>query len=357
MMVNKWILIFLSALLFYNCSKNRADDVSGSTWQTPEEVLPVAVEALVVYRGQLIPEIEASGVVRGVREAWTVSETRGEILEVFVSPGDYVEKGSPILRVEDELAEINRDLAEQQYEALKGEFSAAENSYKRGGLSRLDYNSQKIRLLQAAARFRTASREFENTHINAPFPGYVALMDSSFSPGNYLTAGKQVARIVDLSSFQMEIFLGEKYIGLVDKGLPVVITALNRSYSGLISSVGSGSNPETGGFPVNISWDNPGDLKLRSGISARVKIRTNTLAEYVVIPSSALVVRNRQLSVFLEKDGLSFLQAVVAGEEFAGRVVIKKGLSEGDVLILSALTSLRDNYPVEVSFSDQEFSP
>jgi membrane fusion protein (multidrug efflux system) len=343
-------IMFLSVLLVSCGVRKGAEDISSDSLDALPELSAVSVEVLEVTRGSLVPEVEASGIVRGIREAWAVSETQGRITEVLVSLGQSVEEGDVILRVEDDLARLKRDVAFQQYESALVDFQAIESSYQKGGVSRSEYNSARSRVLSSQSTYESANKAYRDTAIRAPFDGSVAILDSSLSQGNYLNPGVRVARIVDTSSLKMEISVGERRVRLIEPGLPAFVET-DISFNGgvfdaVVEAVGSGSDPGTGSFPVLITWDNPGSDDLRSGISARVTIATSEENQPIVIPSSALVIRDRKQAVFVVEGSTSRIRPVETGDVLGGRTIVSSGLSEGDVLIISALSALGDGYEI-----------
>lgn len=351
------MLIMLGFLLFScgNSGEGNPDGVTSSTWDQGDELIPVAVEVLEVSKGQLVPFVEASGVIRGIREARVLSETQGKISSLSLSLGQPVREGQVLLTVENDLQRLNRDLARQQYESAQLDFDAMESSYKKGGISRSDYNSAMSRLLQSRTAYESAQKSYDSTFIKAPFSGSVALMDTDLTVGAVLSPGAQIALVADTSSMKMDISLGERQVNLIGKGQPalVEISSLNGSgpIEGKVEAIGTGSDDRTGSFPVQIVWVNRLDDSVRSGLTARVLMENTREAKRIIIPSSAIVIRDRKTSVILAEGGKSSIREIVTGESLGGHTVVESGLKEGDLLIVSALTSLGNNYAVETTLA------
>lgn len=356
----KKILLGISIILFLiSCGGGGesagTDEVASATWDQGDELLSVAVEVLEVSKGRLVPFVEASGTISGIREAWVVSETQGPVTDMQVSLGQKVKKGDILLTVKNDLQKLNRDLAMQQYESARLDFQALENSFKSGGTSRSDYNAAKTRLLQANTAYETAADTYENTFLKAPFDGSVALLNSELTVGSYISPGARVASIIDTSSMKMEVSLGERQIGLIETGQEVSLEIISQSerepISAVVEAIGSGSESTTGSFPVLVTWENEGNGSMRSGLSAKVLIENRRESEEIVIPSSALVVRDRKISVILARDGRTLIREVVIGKALGGHTIVKEGLEVGDLLVVSALSSLGNGNEVETSLA------
>lgn len=356
--MKKAMLLIIISLYLISCGRGaneESDEVSAATWDQGQELLPVAVEVLEVTKGRLIPYIEASGTIRGIREAWVISETQGPITDLKVSLGQKVKKGDILLTVENSLQKLNRDLAMQQYESTRLDFEALERSYKSGGLSRSDYNASRTRLLQAQAAYESSEKVYEDSMIKAPFDGSVALMDSALTVGGYISPGSRIALVIDTSSMKMDISLGERQINLIETGQKANVEILSQAgrepIEATVEAVSSGSESTTGSFPVLITWENRDNGSMRSGLSAKVLIENRNEAEEIVIPSSAIVVRDRKTSVILAEEGRTLIREVVPGRALGGHTIIESGLDIGDKLIVSALSSLGNGFVVETTIA------
>jgi len=116
-----------------------------------------------------------------------------------------------------------------------------------------------------------------------------------------------------------------------------------------VEAIGSGTDRTTGSFPVLISWKNNSGENMRSGLSAKVSINTVDETKQIIIPSSAIVIRNRKKSVIVEENNKSVIKPIETGETLGGHSVILNGLEKDEILIVSALSSLGDDYSVETT--------
>lgn len=347
------ILLSVIFIFFISCSGADDDQVSSASWDQSVELLPVAVEVLDISEGQLTPYVESSGIIKGIKETWILSETSGTIREVNASLGLKVQKGDVLLSVDNELQKLNRDLALQQFESAQQDFDAQKSSYERGGLSRSNFNAAKSRLLQSETAYKSAEKAYEATFIRAPFDGTLALLGDDFVIGGTLSPGAPVALVIDTSRMKMDISLGERQVDLISVGQEVEVLIASRAdkrpLNAVVEAIGAASESRTGSFPVIISWDNPYNGSMRSGLSAKVLIKNTRETEQIIVPSSSLVTRDRKSSLFVAIEGKAQLKEVVTGESLGGHTVIREGVDSGDQLIISAITSLSDGYPVEVS--------
>jgi RND family efflux transporter MFP subunit len=347
------VLLGIAITLLLSCSNEETDEVTSSSWDQEGEYVPIAVEVLDVTKGQLIPYIEASGVIKGIREAWVSSGSQGKISSLNVTLGSEVKADQVLLTVENDLQKLNRDLALQQYESARLDFEALESSYKKGGLSRSDFNGARTRLLQAETAYRSADKAYDDTFIKAPFSGSVALLDDSLAVGATLAPGTPVALVIDRSSMKMNISLGERQVSLIKTGQKARVEISSgfrgQTVEAEVEAIGSGSDSSTGSFPLLIKWNEGIDESMRSGLSARVLMENTREEPSILVPSSAIIVRNRKPSVLVALEGRAVLKEIVPGESLGGNTLIEEGLEVGEKLIVSALSSLGDGYFVEMT--------
>lgn len=356
--MKKLFILPIIFILFISCSPGAEEDsVTSASWEQDGELLPIAVEALEITEGRLVPLVEAAGTIRGIKEAWVISETSGKITGLFASLGQKVKEGEVILTVDNELQRLNRDLALQQFESTRLDYDALEQSYNKGGLSRSDFNSAKSRLLQAQSAFESADRALEATYLKAPFDGVIALLDSDLTVGGNLSPGNPVALVIDRTRMKMEISLGERQVDLIEAGQEALISITSlpdrEPVKAMVEAIGAGSDTRTGSFPVLLTWENFNNGAMRSGLSAKVLLENTRERERIVIPSSAIVIRNRRKSVFLAEGDKAVLREITTGESLGGHTVIEEGIETGEYLIVSALTSLSDGFPVETTIAGE----
>ncbi|OQX29591.1 MAG: hypothetical protein B0D92_02840 [Spirochaeta sp. LUC14_002_19_P3] len=319
----------------------------------------VAVEGVLVKKGFLVEEVRSAGVAEGIQEAWIISETEGLIRELRFQLGDAVKAGAVLLTVDNELAARNRELAEGQYQTALLEFQAAKNSKESGSISALQFSQTSDRLLAAKASLAAAADAYNNTYIKAPFSGAIAYRSRDLGPGNYLSRGVRIARVVDYSAFRAEFSVGEGQILLVREGAAVAITAGDGLVrSGRVSAVSAGSDGSTGGFTVLAEWRPLANDPLKSGMSVDAAIRVEGEAKHIIAPASAMRIREGEKYFFVDKDGKAEPRRVTTGSRLGERIEVISGLEEGDVVAASGIASLTPGTPIAVSIiKHNETSP
>jgi len=341
-----------AAALSASCGK--PDAVSGATaWDEAQARTAVAVEALTVARGPLVNDVRASGVVAGAREAFAVSETQGIVKTVGFALGDRVTEGQELLRVDDRIVSLNLDRSKEQYEAARLELEATERLAAAGRSSPADLTRAKGNASGAKAQYEISLKAYNDTCLRSPIAGVVASREDVATVGATIAPGAVVARVVDTSSFRLTVGVGEREVGLVERGAAArvyVPAALGESYvEGVVEAVAAGSNPATGSFPVVVSFRNGFEGRVKSGMSANVSVRARATDPAVVIPTAALVRRGSRYAVFVDEAGKAAVRELSLGRRSGVRVEVLAGLAVGESLVVSALTRLGPGTPLTVS--------
>ncbi len=343
-------MLLYTMLFSISCRKDDADTASSASEWAPSDKEPVAVETAPVRSEAFFQGIEASGILEGIREADVVSETSGIIKDVLFEIGDYVEQGDLLLTVENDLMKTNLEYSRQELKTARLEFEAVEKSYKTGGTSLVAYNQSMAKRKGARYRFEQAEDAYENTRIRAPFAGFISTRDSAIIPGSSLSPGVAVTHIVDTSSFQIRLSVGEEAVSQVLPGAAatVFVNALpGKTIEAFIRAVSPGSGRSSGRFPVVVQWENADNLPVKSGMSARVLLQPETGGEKeLVAPSSALVFRNGLSYVFRVAENTAEPVQVDVLRILGNRASLQGDIRSGDSVIVSGLNSLAPGDPV-----------
>ncbi|MFQ3620001.1 MAG: efflux RND transporter periplasmic adaptor subunit [Spirochaetales bacterium] len=346
--VRMWGAILLLGII---SSCGGKDSVSGATvWESPEEAKKTAVEAVQVIKGVPTSIISGAGIVEGIREAWTVSETEGIIREINFRIGQWVEAGQVLVRVDDTLKRLEMERAQVLYESARIEREGTERLFQQGGASASAVSRAKATESGAKAQYELAKKAFEDCTIRSPINGYIALQDPSIGIGSYINRGTRVVRIVDTTSFRLELSVGEAEVGNIRLGsralIQVPAACPERKIQAEVVAIGAGSDSRTGSYTVVLGWRDSCGGRLRSGMSASVEIQQSVGSPVLLLPSAALVRRGEKVGVFVDKEGKAELRFPALGRRFGSRVEVLSGITEGEIVLISGISRLRPGSPI-----------
>jgi len=86
----------------------------------------------------------------------------------------------------------------------------------------------------------------------------------------------------------------------------------------------------------------------KPGMFARVHVQYDQHENALLVPKRAIVEEDDALSVYVVVDSLAVRRSVATGYTSGDRVEVTDGLSDGDRVVLSGQTALRDSARVEI---------
>ncbi len=328
--------------------------------------------------------LNASGYVTARRKATVSSKITGRIVELLFEEGSAVEKGQLLARLDDDLALPSVRQAEAALEATRlsvGETEAQLEEAKRqlGRARRLlsegvigpaerDTAEAAVQLYEARRRrqweeIEVASRRLalerkrlERTRILAPFSGVVISKDAQ--PGEMvspISAGGGFTRtgictLVDMRSLEIEVDVGESYIGRVEPGQPVS-AALDAypdwSIPGRVITLVPAADRQRATVRVRIAFDEL-DPRLLPDMGVRVSFLSpeeaagNQPEIVLLVPHAALRQAGDRRIVFVVNGGKAERRAVATGKTRGEEVIVLSGLSEGERVVLDPPAELED---------------
>ena len=176
--------------------------------------------------------------------------------------------------------------------------------------------------------------------VRSPIAGVVQTRDVAL--GELVQADAPLLSVVNLGSVSLEAALFEADAARVQIGAPVTITsdaAPGQRFAGRISFIGSQLDPQTRALTARALITNPGTL--RPGVFVRGQIQTGIGKPSLTVPSSAVLDDGAAKVVFVVKGDRYERREVTLGEESGGRVEIKSGLKQGEVIVTEGGSALR----------------
>ena len=340
---------------------------AGAYRPTPEQLAQLTIAP--VRSGADETLIRASGAIAvdGDRSTPVLLPFSGQVIAVFVEPGQRVAQGQPLLRIASpEMVDARNTLAAataqqaSSTEALRiAEANATRQKaiYETAGGALKDYKQAQADLVAAQSAARTAQsavRAAENhlaifgrgdgnatqpaTVYRAPVGGLIA--DRSVAPGQFVTAGSTtpLMTITDPTRVWLVAQLAESDVASVRVGDQVEVTtpALpGRTFAARIDNVGAALDPNSHRLPVRASIINPdGALKPQMFAAFTIRRPASGGAEGIFVPSSAVIHEGDTARVWImARDKLLYARAVTTAPGEGGQTRILTGLKAGDRVV------------------------
>jgi membrane fusion protein (multidrug efflux system) len=197
----------------------------------------------------------------------------------------------------------------------------------------------------ARARARV---EYERGFPKSPITGKVNYL--YVDEGEFIDRGKPLVSLVNVDRVKINIHVPELDIRHLKKGQKAQVSVdafPGMKWMGIIDYMAYKADPATKTFPVRVLVDNHGN-EIRPGMIARVALVRRVIPDALSVPLFAIVSKEGERLVFVEKDGVAHARAVAIGVIEGDRVQITKGIEPGDRLIVSGQTQVEEGMRVLV---------
>ena len=342
--------------------------------------------------------LDATGYVVARRMATVSAKITGKVREVLIEEGQRVEAGDVMARLDPVDADAQRNLSAAQLDAAQSQIvgsqaqlkEAEANAARLGALvgqklvSRAQYEQAVAQRDALRAQVATAQRNaqvarnslaiasngVDNTIVRAPFAGIV--IAKSAQPGEIvspLSAGGGFTRtgigtIVDMDSLEVEVEVGEAFIGRVKPGMATE-TVLNAyqdwKIPGKVIAIIPAADRGKATVKVRVGLDAKDarivpDMGARVGFleAAKPAAAQTDAKPGVLVPADAIVQRGGKDVAFAVEGEKAVLRTLTIGRSLGDDREVLTGLSGGERVVLSPDDTLTDGARVRLAPAESE---
>lgn len=326
-----------------------------ATAQPAMPASPVRVDA--VKSMQIAPRMWTAGTVISRDDARIAAEVNGRITRI-AEVGDFIELDQLIAVIDDKRLKLQQQEASSNVKSLTTRIGFLKKELARTNkLATSKLTSQtavdevrsnyEIALTDrdaAQARLALIDDKLDKTHITAPFSGYVT--ERLKVPGENVSDGTAVVRLVGLDNLEIEASGPLRYVGFIKKGMELDVKNFDSKTTATLRSLVSIGANESRQFIMRLDFNQDGWLP---GLPVRVAIPTDEFSERLVVPRDALVLRRDGSYVFRIKDDNTAERVHVTTSIADGTVIAVSGdIKPGDRVVIRGSERLRPGQAVKV---------
>jgi RND family efflux transporter MFP subunit len=352
------------------------------------------VETVNVAPRDFLIHAEATGYLAPWRVTEVSAEASGRVVERRVEEGRFVQVGSVLVRLDDRDRTIEVQEAEAELLSARAVYAVntsrgiegtavdtaavaasrarlleAEAAFARGDVDRQAVVEARRRfeaqlvlsgqersavqavtagLAQAEQRLERARLALSRMAVQSPFAGRIA--DLQVETGQHVSPGQPLLTLIDDSRMKVEVDVLESDLVRVREGGAAVVRVPsmgNVAFRGTIFAINPRIDNRSGTGRVTVAVSNP-QGRLISGIFAYVELETDRLADRLVVPADAVLVRQGRDLVFRVNNGRAEWVYVEVGRRSGNEVEIVDGLKPGDEIAIAGHHALAHDAPVAV---------
>jgi HlyD family secretion protein len=363
-------------------------------WFGSEIKIKVAVEKS--EKRDIIEVITANGKVQPETEVKISPEVSGEIVELKVKEGDFVQNGVLLIKIRPDNyisilngaeAAVNSSKARlKQSEARliqsKQDFDRNKSLWEQKAISDSEFEqissayaaalaekeAASFAVESAQAQMKEATENLRKTSIYAPMTGTVSMLNVELGErvlGTNFMAGTEMLRIADLNRMEVEVEVNENDIVKVHKADTVLIEMdayLGRKFKGLVTEIPV-SAQSTGlttdqvtNFNVKILLlsedykdlvNDRNQYPLRPGMSATADIQTSRKFGVFTIPLQAVTTRPDTLKT--EQDSSIIKTDDESTKNKKDELLVAFVAKEGKAIMKTVQTGIQDDKYIEIT--------
>ena len=368
--------------------------IAGWLWFGRDQGIEVrSADVLAIGNGGAVSAsvLDATGYVVARRMATVSAKVPGKVREVLIEEGQRVEPGQVIATLDPIDAEQQRTLSASQLQAARSQAAGVQaqlkeaeaNAARLGALvgqklvSRAQYEQAIAQRDSLRAQLATAQRNaqvaadglrisaqgVDNTIVRAPFAGVVIakaaqpgeIVSPMAAGGGFTRTG--IGTIVDMDSLEVEVEVGEAFIGRVKPGMPTE-TVLNAyqdwKIPGKVIAIIPAADRGKATVKVRVGIDAK-DARIVPDMGARVSFLEEAkpvqadVKPGVLVPAAAIVERDGK-DVAFAIDGEAVQQRTLKlGRTLGDDREVLEGLNGGDAVVLDPPERLADGSRVRIA--------
>jgi RND family efflux transporter MFP subunit len=340
------ITVALAGIVAWKLAENkRTIDRNTELSSTVNTVIPVTVEK--PRYSNIDRQFSVNGRIVPGNEVMLFSKTTAVVQEKYRKAGDAVLKGTVIAQLENSVIQENLRIAEVDYAKAGKDVERFERLASAGAATARELEEAQIALRNTEGRIAELKDLLANTTITSPVNGIIDR--DFFEEGTLLSAGSQVAAVVDDRRLKMELNVTEKERLRLKKGDNAIVTTdvyPGKTFTGTVAVIAPKGN-DLYSYPVELSLDDTRVLK--AGMYATAVFGANESGmQSIVINRKALVGGMKDSHVFVVRDSKAYKIPVQTGQADVDCVEIVEGLSVDDVIVITGQINLKEGLEVSV---------
>lgn len=344
--------VSLTVLVLTSCSEPAPESVA-------EQVRPVKLHQ--VSRNVQGAVRQFPAVVAPTERASLTFRVSGKLVQLVARPGQMVQKGELLARLDDTDFALKLDQAKARFELAQTQYVRAEQLITQKLVSQAVFDEAKAQLQVAQADLSTAETALSYTRLEAPFAGNISRL--LVENHENVAAQQPIMELQVRDQVDVIIQVPEDVISNVRKDFnyqPEVVfdSHPDLRYRARIREWDTQADPATNSFKVVFSMPTPTEFNVLSGMTANVIAEVSKISaaytDALYIPASAIfmpadIALEQQQSyvwVYLPDSGSVTKRAITVKSLSSAGAAVTSGLHEGEQVVSAGVQHLTEGQRV-----------
>ncbi|QWR77415.1 efflux RND transporter periplasmic adaptor subunit [Candidatus Magnetomonas plexicatena] len=351
------LLILLVLIAAYGCNEKET---------TTKDEKAIKVQVAAVKTVFLKPFIEATGTLEPFERITISSEADGLIKKLYVSEGEAVKKGDPLVLIDTKDYSLELSRTQQAYKQAQATLSNTKLEFERKKalldeelVTKQQFDDVTTRkaiaeaeLERMAAASDLAKIKLTKTKPASPITGAVEL--KKVSAGDFVRYGSPMFSIIQTSKLKLYFNVAERNSATIKPGNDVefsVDAVPSKKFTAKITMVYPALDDKTRMLKLEAVVDNS-DGTLKAGYFAKVTLYAASSSDVLAVPSTSLIHEGEKSKVFVIEGNTAKQRQVSTGQSFnlegVDLTVVYDGIKAGEQVVTVGQQALFDGAQVKV---------
>ena len=289
--------------------------------------------------------IVAVGTAKAARSVDVFPQVTGIVTEVLFTPGQEVEAGAVLVRLEDDEQRVAVQRARVALEQARDALERSRTLAQSKTISGVALSEAETALQLAEIEVKTAEIALDRRSVTAPFAGVTGLTDLSI--GDLVTPSTEIVTVDDLSTIRVGFEVPERWAARVAQDQPIGVTAQGlpgSQFTGRIVAIDNRIDETTRTLRLEAELTNDGQV-LKAGMALNVEVRFEADRQ-LAVPTLAVQWDRRGSFVWKIVEGAARRAEIAIIRRQSGIVTVQGEIEAGHRVVVEGIQRLREGAKV-----------
>ncbi|HEX6313256.1 MAG TPA: efflux RND transporter periplasmic adaptor subunit [Gemmatimonadaceae bacterium] len=310
---------------------------------------PTPVEIALVKRGSVSRNSVIAGMLEPIRTVGVNAQLSGTLLSLKAEEGYRVRQGDVLAEIDARELEAQSRSAEANLNFARSTVERSEQLFKQQIITLAELERDRASFESAKATSEQLTTRLGYARVLAPITGIIT--EKRVEAGDIVSSNTRLFTVADVSTLVTRIQVSELEVSTLRPGdmVPLTVDALGAQHvTGRIRRVFPAADSATRLVPVEVALSGAQLANLRPGYTVRATLALDRRDDALLVPSRAVSGPAGARAVYVVTGGVIERRSVRIGSDMAGLSEILEGVAEGDSVIVSGTSMIREGAKAKV---------
>ena len=310
---------------------------------------PTNVEIELVRRGSVSRTSMIAGMLEPIRTVGVNAQLSGILLTLKAEEGHRVRQGEVLAEIDARELEAQARSAEANLRFAQSTVERSEQLFKQQIMTLAEVERDRAAFEAAKSTSEQLKTRLGYARVTAPISGIIT--EKRIEAGDIVSSSTRLFSVADVSMLVTRIQVSELEVATLRAGdvVPLTVDALGgQRVEGRIRRIFPSADSSTRLVPVEVALSGRQLDGLRPGYTVRATLALDKRDDALLVPSRAVSGPAGARAVYIVKGGQIERRAVSIGSDMSGLSEVLDGVVEGDSVIVSGTSMIREGAKAKV---------